>query len=845
MASYNELKFDWQMLCLKDCQNWSDSDLQLAAELGKTLLERNKELESLLKKHQQLNEDQTQEIEYLTKQNVALREVNDSRLRIYESLDISIQELENEKHQLLLDHAADKKLIKNLNQTVESLEVRCDELSKQMEDLSRGLDTEKRKNERLNESLKERNQKNSSSRLHSVPSSDGNASESENEMAPPQILINSGHQHMFMDISKDCSGYPSSHDTIDSGFNASNNTGIIDQDDFMRIVTELDDVKRQYVNEHTRATELEQQISVIAQENTSLQSRLAQANTLDEMKSVHEELSFLEEVRQGQMCSNCLRKFDDRMVPTENTSYIGTEGDDEDQSLIDLINSTAPVQQNHAQFRSSLTIKDDDDSSIVERPTSLETTPKYNPYKELVERYEALLKVQRDSRTRITSQLTEQKIQQQNNDSQPISLHDELMNSGDFSSFNTKYTSDDEGTKKSSVGGVRHKTPTDFSEVETTSSGFSDETSNKSTQTDLRSGAFLCTIADGEDCKFTIYDDASPIDSRFRDRPKYRELFKEIFTVLKKAAENKDEGEKLPLLDDQQPISEQTVNIVPPVTPATENIPQEFDSQSIMSSVISENSIAVSECITKTERRKAKQQKKQLAKEPKEETTENRPPISVQMLPSGKLVTPYNRDALDFLALSAKKKTRRSRQRSKDKYSGHGRDTSNCSNASGAANTNINYTQLPDDAIDDGHQSKLTNNNNNNNNKDHRSNHQQNNSKIRAHDLTDFNRYEQVEAVARNTHRRRTNNHILQSFSTVHAVGSIRPEWDDSRTGYNRNSKQGSGYTGFNCRPNPSVNSNGEIEFKQSAASHELMKLKKLDLSYAQVLRRSERMRYF
>lgn len=39
------------------------SDLQLAAELGKTLLERNKELETALRQHQNVIEDQTQEIE--------------------------------------------------------------------------------------------------------------------------------------------------------------------------------------------------------------------------------------------------------------------------------------------------------------------------------------------------------------------------------------------------------------------------------------------------------------------------------------------------------------------------------------------------------------------------------------------------------------------------------------------------------------------------------------------------------------------------------------------------------------------------------------------------------------
>lgn len=40
-----------------------DSDLQLAAELGKTLLERNKELESTIKHQQNTIDDQMQEIE--------------------------------------------------------------------------------------------------------------------------------------------------------------------------------------------------------------------------------------------------------------------------------------------------------------------------------------------------------------------------------------------------------------------------------------------------------------------------------------------------------------------------------------------------------------------------------------------------------------------------------------------------------------------------------------------------------------------------------------------------------------------------------------------------------------
>ena len=45
------------------CKNILIADLQLAAELGKTLLERNKELELSLKHQQSVIDDQTLEIE--------------------------------------------------------------------------------------------------------------------------------------------------------------------------------------------------------------------------------------------------------------------------------------------------------------------------------------------------------------------------------------------------------------------------------------------------------------------------------------------------------------------------------------------------------------------------------------------------------------------------------------------------------------------------------------------------------------------------------------------------------------------------------------------------------------
>lgn len=207
-----------------------------------------------------------------------------------------------------------------------------------------------------------------------------------------------------------------------------------------------------------------------------------------------------------------------------------------------------------------------------------------SPYRTLVEKYEALLEVQRNPRL-------------QTQKSNTLSLQEELQMSGDFNSFQGKDVESDQevteshphdehhhgeiqkendkpnGVNRSKVNKTFSTTPTDFSEAETSSSGFSDETSNKSTQTDVTRpvGAFLCSISDGSDCRFSIYDDASPVESRFRKKPEYRQLFREIYAVLKRAADEKSEGEQLPLLEDSTPVKE--APMVPPVTPIKEDMP--------------------------------------------------------------------------------------------------------------------------------------------------------------------------------------------------------------------------------------------------------------------------------
>lgn len=149
------------------------------------------------------------------------------------------------------------------------------------------------------------------------------------------------------------------------------------------------------------------------------------------------------------------------------------------------------------------------------------SAPSPNPYRDLVDKYEALLEVHNSAFTR-----------NRQDDMTPVSsLHDELSNATsnkDANEMKQQQQQNKEDDKlmhataaaDAAATGAKRKvhlqTPTDFSEAETSSSGFSDEISNKFTQTEE---TFLCTIADGED-KFSIYDEASPIDSRFRHCPK-------------------------------------------------------------------------------------------------------------------------------------------------------------------------------------------------------------------------------------------------------------------------------------------------------------------------------------
>nr|XP_055032811.1 cerebellar degeneration-related protein 2 [Misgurnus anguillicaudatus] len=110
-------------------------DLHLAAELGKNLLEQNRELEQRLQQMYTTNQEQLQEIEHLSKQVDLLRSVNDQHAKVYEQLDVTAQNLEQKNQRLLQDNRAAQLKIKELTETVDGLQMQVDELHRDMKKL--------------------------------------------------------------------------------------------------------------------------------------------------------------------------------------------------------------------------------------------------------------------------------------------------------------------------------------------------------------------------------------------------------------------------------------------------------------------------------------------------------------------------------------------------------------------------------------------------------------------------------------------------------------------------------------------------------------------------------------
>uniref|UniRef100_A0AAQ4PUW6 Cerebellar degeneration-related protein 2-like n=1 Tax=Gasterosteus aculeatus aculeatus TaxID=481459 RepID=A0AAQ4PUW6_GASAC len=112
-----------------------ECNLHLAAELGKTLLERNKELEDSLQQMYITNEEQVQEIEYLSKQLEVLRDMNEQHAKVYEQLDGTARELERTNRTLVMESRGSQLKIETLTGTIDALQNQVESLSGQVEQL--------------------------------------------------------------------------------------------------------------------------------------------------------------------------------------------------------------------------------------------------------------------------------------------------------------------------------------------------------------------------------------------------------------------------------------------------------------------------------------------------------------------------------------------------------------------------------------------------------------------------------------------------------------------------------------------------------------------------------------
>lgn len=127
----------------KDGEHWYNShdlerDLHLAAELGKTLLDQNHELEQALQQMYSTNQEQLHEIEYLTKQVDLLRQMNDQHARLYEQLDMAARDLEQGNQRLVQDNRLAQQKIQSLTETIDSLQTHMEGLQTQVEELKTG-----------------------------------------------------------------------------------------------------------------------------------------------------------------------------------------------------------------------------------------------------------------------------------------------------------------------------------------------------------------------------------------------------------------------------------------------------------------------------------------------------------------------------------------------------------------------------------------------------------------------------------------------------------------------------------------------------------------------------------
>ncbi|XP_077980565.1 cerebellar degeneration-related protein 2-like [Glandiceps talaboti] len=277
--------------------DWYSNDLQLAAELGKTLLERNRELESSLIQAQHLNDEHTQHVQHLERQLGILREASESKARLYEQLDYNIQEMDKTNHKLVHESKTDKQKIQRLTETIDALEAKVEEQQNIMQEMK----------------LVERERARERRKSRSLP----------REMNLFQLRRYYSTNNLEEKDSKQ-------------------------NEEIIQLKSTVRYIKSQLSAERRKNDELEIEISVLCQENETmrdhireLESRIEDARLDDEIDAVSPRAHSSPSV--CKLCHKMLNRSDDR-----SRSFEDSDNSDDESDIIEW-DTFVPVHQSHSE----------------------------------------------------------------------------------------------------------------------------------------------------------------------------------------------------------------------------------------------------------------------------------------------------------------------------------------------------------------------------------------------------------------------------------------------------------------------------------------------------------------
>ncbi|KAF2362263.1 hypothetical protein FHG87_006979 [Trinorchestia longiramus] len=597
----------------------SITDLQLAAELGKTLLERNRNLETTIKQQQTLIDDRDHEIDYLTKQSTALKSVNESRLRIYEQLEISIQELEKTNQRLNNEAAADKRKLRSLQSTIDSLEIRNDELQKALDEArcaARGR--LKKKTQALDEALLRRSVSCEHSAQEDRVSGDEDSeaivenltaqirelhaklTQETNKREEVEIELSTlvqEHEVMLRHVTalhEQQSAPLSLQDELDamedseaaservcrkcmcSGADTSSNPTVYDLSESIEDEGDRSQCSERggylvrLANGGTAWGSQESLASmgqVISQVNSKVTSPatdgsdVAHNSLLNELEGEYrvliEKYESLVETREEQIREErhkAQQESNRNFNPAEAVEMSGpmslvlTNGDsgDADESL-------ASMGQVISQVNSKVTSPATDGSDVAHNSLLNELE---GEYRVLIEKYESLVET-REEQIREERHKAQQESNRNFNPAEAVEMSGPMslvLTNGDSGDADVPRKCQHCSTCSCGITAPHHRPKSnleEFSEVETSSSGFSEgesRLSNKMTQTEwlqlerIDETTPVVEIHGLKEVHFLdLKSPVNPCDKRFQTTPGYRKLFKEIFTVLKKSIDENEE----------------------------------------------------------------------------------------------------------------------------------------------------------------------------------------------------------------------------------------------------------------------------------------------------------------